>query len=54
MPGRFLTDAERARLSRFPDEITPDDLNTYFTLSPADLQHIQSHHWPAMRLGVAL
>lgn len=54
MPGRFLTDAERARLSRFPDEITPDDLNTYFTLSPTDLQHLQAHHRPAMRLGVAL
>lgn len=54
MPGRFLTDAERARLSRFPDEIAPDDVNTYFTLSPADRRHIEVHHRPATRLGVAL
>ncbi len=54
MPGQFLTEAERSRLSRFPDEIAPDDLITYFTLSPSDRQHIQLHHRPATRLGVAL
>ncbi len=54
MPGQFLTEAERARLNRFPDEIAPDDLNTYFTLSPSDRQYIQLHHRPATQLGVAL
>jgi TnpA family transposase len=54
MPVHFLSDAERTRLSRFPDEIGPDDLNTFFTLSSADHQHIQIHRRPAMCLGVAL
>lgn len=25
MPGRFLTDAERERLTRFPAEVPPED-----------------------------
>lgn len=54
MPVRFLSDAERARLSSFPDEIAPDDLNTYFTLSTADSEHVQLHHRTTTRLGVAL
>lgn len=54
MPVRFLSDAERTRLSRFPQEIAPDDLNTFFTLTSADHQHIEVHRRPAMRLGVAL
>jgi TnpA family transposase len=41
-------------LSSFPDEVAPDDLITYFTLTPSDRQHIQLHHRPATRLGVAL
>ena len=33
MPGRFLTDAERERLTRFPTEVPPEDLVSAFTLS---------------------
>lgn len=54
MPIRFLSDAERERLSHFPAEISPDDLTSYFTLSAADRQHIELHYRPANRLGVAL
>lgn len=54
MPGQFLTEAERSRLSNFPVEIAPDDLITHFTRSPSDRQHIQLHHRSATRLGVAL
>ena len=37
MPVRFLSDAELARLSSWPDEIAAQDLVTFFTLSPDDL-----------------
>jgi len=37
MPGRFLSDAELARLSSWPYEIADDDLVTYFTLTSHDL-----------------
>jgi len=37
MPVRFLSDAELARLSSWPDEIADDDLITYFTLTGDDL-----------------
>jgi len=37
MPVRFLSDAELARLSSWPDEIADDDLVTYFTLTSDDL-----------------
>ena len=37
MPVRFLSDAELARLSSWPDEIAAEDLVTFFTLSPDDL-----------------
>ena len=30
MPGRFLTDAERERLTRFPAEVPPEDLVSAF------------------------
>jgi hypothetical protein len=33
MPVRFLSDAELARLSSWPDEIADDDLVTFFTLT---------------------
>ncbi len=40
MATGFLTDAERERLSRFPDDIARDDLSAYFTLSEADIEAI--------------
>jgi hypothetical protein len=37
MPVRFLSDAELARLSSWPDGIAEDDLVTFFTLTGDDL-----------------
>lgn len=37
MPSRFLSKAERARLSRFSTEVSDNDCIVYFTLTPADL-----------------
>ncbi|NJN47927.1 MAG: DUF4158 domain-containing protein, partial [Candidatus Competibacteraceae bacterium] len=37
MPKGFLTDAQRDRLNRFPDDVSRDDLSAYFTLSGADI-----------------
>jgi len=39
MPVRFLSDAELARLSSWPDEIADDDLVIYFTLTGDDQLH---------------
>ncbi|MBV9280755.1 MAG: Tn3 family transposase [Chloroflexi bacterium] len=54
MPVQFLTEAERTRLSRFPPQIPPEDLITYFTLSAADLAVLAPHRGAAIRLGFAL
>jgi len=40
MPGRFLTDAERERLTRFPVEVPPEDLVSAFTLAPKDITRV--------------
>ncbi len=40
MPGRFLSDAERERLTRFPTEVPPEDLVSAFTLSPKDITRV--------------
>ena len=37
MPVRFLSDAELARLSGWPDEIADEDPVTYFALTGDDL-----------------
>ena len=54
MPIGFLTEAERERLSRFPDEIPYDDLSAYFTLSDNDIQEIQRQRGDHNRLGFTL
>jgi len=54
MPGRFLTDADRDRLSRFPPDLTPADLSIYFTLTAADHQLLEQHRRDQNRLGVAV
>jgi hypothetical protein len=38
MPTDFLTDAERERLSTYPEEISSGDLGRFFTLTPHDLE----------------
>lgn len=54
MPGRFLSAAERERLGRFPAEIKPEDLITYFTLSPTDFAEVDKRTGDHNRLGFAL
>ncbi len=54
MPVDFLTEAERERLNRFPEAIPPEDINAYFTLTPADLRLIRQRSGAYNRLGFAL
>jgi TnpA family transposase len=54
MPGRFLTDAERERLRRFPTEVPSEDLVDYFTLSDRDQVQVRRQRGSANRLGFAL
>src|SRR6266568_4368505 len=54
MPVRFLSDAELARLSGWPDEIAAEDLVTFFTLSPDDLAWLAGFNRDDNRLGAAV
>lgn len=54
MPRRFLSKAERQRLSQFPDEVTESDCIIYFTLTPADKEFVASRRGDDNRLGAAL
>jgi hypothetical protein len=54
MPGRFLNDAERQRLSGFPAEIPPEDLIGSFTLSERDRLLVRGQRRDHNRLGFAL
>lgn len=54
MPGRFLTVSERERLERFPEDISTDDIITYFTLSESDLARLPVRSAEYNRLGFAL
>jgi hypothetical protein len=54
MPGRFLSDAERERLTRFPADVPPEDLVSTFTLSPKDITRVLLHHGQANYLGFGL
>jgi hypothetical protein len=54
VPGRFLTDAQRARLSRFPDDVLDEDLAAHFTLTDADRALIDRRRRDDNRLGFAL
>jgi hypothetical protein len=54
MPVRFLSDAELARLSSWPDEIADDDLVTFFTLTSDDLGWLDSNVRVENRLGATV
>jgi len=54
MPVRFLSDAELARLSSWPDEIADDDLVTYFTLTGDDLGWLGANVRAENRLGAVV
>ena len=41
MPVRFLSDAQREQLSRFPAEPEAESLDRLFTLSGADLAEVR-------------
>jgi TnpA family transposase len=53
VPTGFLNDAERERLSGFPEEITSEDLFSYFTLTGSDRASVPTSSAPANRLGFA-
>jgi TnpA family transposase len=54
MPIDFLTTAERERLNRFPNPITDEDLNAFFTLSDADKTEVGKQRGAHNQLGFAL
>ena len=54
MPVRFLSDAELARLSSWPDEVADEDLVTYFTLTDDDLSWLRAKVRAENRLGGAV
>ena len=51
MPVRFLSDAELARLSSWPDEIAEHDLVTFFTLTSDDAAWLSGNVRVENRLG---
>lgn len=54
MPGQFLSQAERERLQSFPEEITPNEVITFFTLSDKDLILVKKRSGDHNLLGFAL
>jgi len=54
VPVRFLSDAELARLSSWPDEVADEDLVTYFTLTDDDLSWLRAKVRAENRLGGAV
>jgi hypothetical protein len=54
LPFQFLSGAELARLSGWPDEIADADLITYFTLTRDDIGWLTSNVRVENRLGAAL
>ena len=54
MPVRLLTDAQRDRLSGFPEEVPVEDLHAHFTLTGRDRLAVPERSAPAIRLGFAL
>ena len=54
MPVRFLSDAELARLSSWPDEIAEHDLVTFFTLTSDDAAWLSGNVRVENRLGAGV
>ncbi len=54
MPGQFLSQAEREQLQSFPEEITFQELITFFTLSDKDLTQVKKRSGDHNLLGFAL
>jgi len=54
MPRRFLSQAERERLSQFPTDVSENDQIVYFSLTTADKEAIFEQRTPHTQLGFAL
>jgi TnpA family transposase len=54
MPVQFLSEADHVRLSRFPAEISSEDLTAYFLLSQTDRLSFKHLRGDDNRLGFAL
>ena len=54
MPGQLFSDAERRRLTGFPDRVSPEDLVTFYTLTRADRAAVNQCGDDTGRLGFAL
>ncbi len=54
MPGQFLSQVERERLQSFPEEITPNEVIIFFTLSDKDLTLVKKRSGDHNLLGFAL
>ena len=54
MQGYFLTEDERERRRRFPEDIPPRDVSDYFTLSETDRRRVKQQRGFHNRLGFAL
>lgn len=54
MPVRSLTDAERDRLTGFPQEMAEEEAFSHFTLAGPDRALVPSRAAPEARLGFAL
>jgi len=54
VPVRLLSDAQRERLSRFPDDVSAEELRRHFTLSQPELSVVLGLRGAGNRLGFAL
>lgn len=54
MPVQFLSEADHARLNKFPSEISSEDLTAYFLLSEDDFKSLKPLRGDGNRLGFAL
>lgn len=54
MPVQFLTPAEHEQLNQCPDKVSPEELNRFFWLTPADHDTIRFIRHDYNRLGFAL
>ena len=54
MSSSFLSASEQARLNRFPEQISHEDLITFFTLSDKDTTVVAKQRGSTNRLGFAL